>query len=120
MVVKQADSTMNPKETKQEPSLPRSKFFPFDDELSFKFYKISPSLSSQIVHSEEYQQLLTRDRMDLEELMEAELKVFQQKRDLQESQGDEVEPLPDEESLKQIILKKKERCIRQWCDISFD
>ena len=55
----------------------KSKYHPFDDELSFKFYRDLPDLSNFIITNEEAQEIMRIEKLDNQELMEEELKKIQ-------------------------------------------
>ena len=42
----------------------KSKYHPFDDELSFKFYRDLPDLSNFIITNEEAQEIMRIEKLD--------------------------------------------------------
>lgn len=63
---------------------------------------------------------MKRDKMEVEELMNIEIKRLQSIQEQQEREGKIPDPLPDEQKLKQQVEKMKARTINQWRDEKFD
>ena len=56
-----------------EPAV-KSKYHPFDSELTLKFYRNLPDLSEHVIQEEEAQELIKRERIESDDLMAMELK----------------------------------------------
>lgn len=99
---------------------PKPKFFPFDDELSFNFYRKLPDFSNIMLSAEEAAEILRIEKLDDQELMEEEIKRIQAVIEQQERDGQQPDEMPEEDVLLERVNELRKKTINQWCDAQFD
>ena len=90
---------------------PKQKFFPFDDELSYNFYKVFPDLSEYIISNEEATEIMRIEKLDNQELLEEEIKQIQAIQEQQEREGRQPDAMPEEAELKERVESRRKRTI---------
>lgn len=106
---------------------PKPRFFPFDDELSFNFYRELPDYSHLVLSADETSYILRVANIDNQELMEEEIARIQKEIDERERSGStgtsEQQPaleMPDESELEQRVQEIRKKSVNCWVDADFD
>lgn len=71
MIINKDEAQENKRES--EP-IQKSKYHPFESELTLKFYRNLPDFTEHVIQEEEAQELIKRERIESDDLMAIELK----------------------------------------------